>query len=62
MSSRLLSRNVKVKICKTIILSVVLYGCETWSLILRDEHMLRVFENSVLRRLFGPKRDEVTGE
>jgi hypothetical protein len=47
---------------KTIILPVVLYGCETWSLTLRDEHRLRVFENSVLIRIFGPKKDEVTGE
>jgi hypothetical protein len=62
LSSRLLSRNVKVKIYKTIILSVVLYGCETWSLTLREEHRLRVFENRVLRRTFGPKRDEVTGK
>jgi hypothetical protein len=62
LSSRLLSRNVKVKIYKTIILPVVLYGCETWSLTLREEHRLRVFENRVLRRIFGPKRDEVTGE
>jgi hypothetical protein len=62
LSSRLLSRNVKVKIYKTIILPVVLYGCETWSLTLRKEHRLRVFENRVLRRIFGPKRDEVTGE
>jgi hypothetical protein len=61
LSSRLLSRNVKVKIYKTIIPSVVLYGCETWSLTLREEHRLRVFENRVLR-IFGPKRDEVTGE
>jgi hypothetical protein len=61
-SIRLLSRNVKVKIYKTIILPVVLYGCETWSLTLREEHRLRVFENRVLRRIFGPKRDEVTGE
>jgi hypothetical protein len=61
LSSRLLSRNVKVKIYKTIILPV-LYGCETWSLTLREEHRLRVFENRVLRRIFGPKRDEVTGE
>jgi hypothetical protein len=60
--SRLLSRNVKVKIYKTIILPVVLYGCETWSLALRDGHRLRVFENRVLRRIFGPKRDEVMGE
>jgi hypothetical protein len=62
LSSRLLSRNVKVKIHKTIILPVVLYGCETWSLMLRDEHKLRVFENRVLRRIFVRKRDEVTGE
>jgi hypothetical protein len=62
LSSRLLSRNVKVKIYKTIILPVVLYGSETWSLMLREEHRLRVFENRVLRRIFGPKRDEVTGE
>jgi hypothetical protein len=60
--SRLLSRNLKVKIYKTIILPVVLYGCETWSLTLREEHRLRVFENRVLRGIFGPKRDEVTGE
>jgi hypothetical protein len=55
-------RNVKVKIYKTIILPVVLYGCVTWSLKLREEHRLRVFKNRVLRRIFGPKRDEVTGE
>jgi hypothetical protein len=55
-----LSRIVKVKIYKTTILPVVLYGCETWSLILREEHRLRVFENRVLRRIFGPKRDEAT--
>jgi hypothetical protein len=58
----LVSRNVKDKIYKTIILPVVLYGCETWSLTLRVEHRLRVFENRVLRRTFGPKRDEVTVE
>jgi hypothetical protein len=62
LSSRLLCRNVKVKIYTTIILPVVLYGCETWSLTLREEHRLRVFENRVLRRMFRPKRDEVTGE
>jgi hypothetical protein len=62
LSSRLLSRNLKVKIYKTIILLVVLYGCETWSLTLREEHRLRVFENRMLRKVFGPKRDEVTGE
>jgi hypothetical protein len=56
------SRNVTVKIYKTIILPVVLYGCDTWSLTLREEHRLRVFENRVLRRIFGPKRDEVTGK
>src|SRR5215510_11356852 len=50
------------KTYRTIILPVVLYGCETWSLMLREEHRLRVFENRVLRRVFGPKRDEVTGE
>jgi hypothetical protein len=60
LSSRLLSRNVKVKIYKTIFLPVVLYGCETWSLTLREEHGLRVFWNRVLRRIFGPKRNEVT--
>jgi hypothetical protein len=62
LSSRLLSRNIKVKIYKTMILPVVLYGCGTWSLTLREEHRLRVFGNRVLRRIFGPKRDEVTGE
>jgi sorting nexin-29 len=60
LSSRMLCKNVKIKIHKTIILPVVLYGCETWSLTLREEHRLRVFENRVLRRIFGPKRDEVT--
>jgi hypothetical protein len=61
LSSHLLSKNIKIRINTTIILSVVLYGCETWSLILREEHRLRVFENIVLRRIFGTKRDEVTG-
>jgi hypothetical protein len=61
LSSLLLCRNVKIKIHKTIILHLVLYGCENWSLLLREEHRLRVFENRVLRRIFGPKRDEVTG-
>jgi hypothetical protein len=60
--SRLLSRNVKVKICKSIILPVVLRGCDTWPLTLRAEHRLRVFENRILRRIFGPKCVEVTGE
>jgi hypothetical protein len=62
LSSLLLSKNLKITIYKTIILPVVLYGCETWSLILREEHRLEVFENRVLRRIFGPKGDEVTGE
>jgi hypothetical protein len=62
LSSRLLSRNVKVKIYKTIILPVGLYLCETWSLTLREEHRLMVFESRLLRRIFGPNRDEVTGE
>jgi hypothetical protein len=61
-SSRLLSRNVNVKKYKTIILPVVLYGCETWSLTLKEEHRLKMFENRVLRRIFAPKSDEVTGE
>ena len=61
-SSSLLSKKLKIKIHRNIILPVVLYGCETWSLTLREERRLRVFENRVLRRVFGPKRDEVTGE
>ena len=51
-----------IDLYKTIILSVVLYGCEIWSLTLREERELRVFQNRVLRRIFGPRRDEVTGE
>ena len=62
LSSRLLSKNLKIKIYRTIILPVVLYGCETWLLTLREERKLRVFENRVLRRIFGPMKDEVTGE
>ena len=62
LSSSLLSKNLKIKICRTIILPVVLYRCESWSLTLREERKLRVFENRVLRRIFGPRRDEVTGE
>ena len=62
LSSRLLSKNVKIKIYRTIILPVVLYGYETWSLTLREERRLRVFDNKVLRRIFGPRRDEVTGD
>jgi hypothetical protein len=57
----MLLQNVKVIIYKAIVLSVVLCGCETWSLIVREEHRLRVFENMVLRRIFGPKRDGLTG-
>jgi hypothetical protein len=51
-----------MKVHRTIILPVFLYGCETWSLTLREEHRLRVFENGVLRRIFGPKRDEIVGD
>jgi len=58
----LLSKNLKIKIYRTVILPLVLYGCETWSLTLREERRLRVFGNRVLRRIFGPKRDEVTRE
>jgi hypothetical protein len=54
------SKNVKFRINKTIILPVVLYGCETWYLTVREEHTLRVFENRILRRIFGPKRDGMT--
>jgi len=60
MSSNLVSKNIKLEIYRTII-SPVVYGCETWSLTLMEEHRLRVLENGVLR-IFGPKRDEVTGE
>ena len=62
LSSSLLSKSTKIKIYRTIILPAVLYGCETWSLTLREEHRLRVFENRVLRRIFVPRRYEVTGE
>ena len=61
LSSSLLSKNIKIKIYRTIILHFVLYGRGNWLLILREECRLRVFENRVLRRIFGPKRDEVTG-
>jgi hypothetical protein len=61
LSSRLLSKNIKIGINKTIILPVALYGCKTWSLTFREKYRLRVFENRLLRRIFGPKRDEVTG-
>ena len=56
------TKNIKSKIYRTVILPVVLYGCETWSLTFKYERWLKVFENRVLRRIFGPKRDEVTGE
>ena len=56
------SKNIKIKTHRTIILPVALYGCETWSLTLREERRLRVLENRVLRGVFGPERDEVTGE
>jgi hypothetical protein len=62
LSSSLLSKNTRIEIYRTIILPVVLYGCETWSLTLREEHRLRVFENRALRGIFGPKRDEVSCE
>jgi len=62
LSSRLLSKNLKIKIYRTIILPIVLYGSETWSPTLREERKLRVFENKVLRGIFGPRRDEVTGK
>jgi hypothetical protein len=58
----LLSKNIKIRISKTIILPVVLYGCKTWSLTLREEHRLRVIEDRVLRRIFGQRRYEVTGD
>jgi hypothetical protein len=61
LSSRLLSKNVKIRIYKTILLPVVVYGRGTWSLTLEEEHRLRVFENRVLRKISRPKRDEVTG-
>jgi hypothetical protein len=60
-SSRLLSKNVKITIYKTIILPVILYGCETWSLTLKEEQILKVFENRVLRKMFGLKRHVVMG-
>jgi hypothetical protein len=58
LSSCLISKNLKIKIYKTVILPVVLYGCETWSLTLGEGHILRVFENRELRKIFGPKREE----
>jgi hypothetical protein len=58
----LLPKNVNIKVHRTIILPVVVYGCETWSLKFREERRLRVFENRLLRRIFGPKKDELKGE
>ena len=60
--SSLLSKNIKVKMYRTVILPVVVYGCEMWSLTLMEERRQRVFENRVVRRIFGPERDEVRGE
>jgi hypothetical protein len=62
LSSRLLSKKTKIRVYRTIILPVVLHGCETRSLTLREEQRLRVFEIRMMRRIFRPKRDEVTGE
>jgi hypothetical protein len=62
LSSRFLSKNTKIRLYRTAVLPVLLYGCETWSLTLREEQRLRVSENRVLRRIFAPKRDEATGE
>ena len=61
LSSSLLSKGIKIKIYRTIILPIVLYECETWSLTLREERRLRMSESRVLRRIFGPKRDEAKG-
>ena len=62
LSFSLIFKNLKIKVHRIIILPVVLHGCETWSLTLREEPRLSVFENRVLRRIFGPKTDEITGE
>jgi hypothetical protein len=62
LSPNLLSKHRKIKIYRTIIFPLVLYGCETWSLTIREECRLRVFENRVLRRIFVPERDKVRGE
>jgi hypothetical protein len=62
LSSGLLSKNIKIKIQRTIILPDVVHGCATWSLTLREERRLRVFENRVLRSIFGAKRDKVKRE
>jgi len=60
LSSSLLSKNIKMSIYRTIILPIVLYGCDTWSLTMREERRLRVFENTVLRAILGPTRDKLT--
>ena len=62
LSSSLLTKNLKIKIYRIIILSVVLYGCKTWSFTMRGERRLKVFANRVFRRIFGSKRDDITGE
>jgi len=62
LSLSLISNNINIKIAITMILPVVVYGCETWSLTMREERKLRVFGNRLMRRIFGPKRDQVTGE
>jgi hypothetical protein len=62
LSSRLLSKKVEISMYMTRILLVVLYGCETWSLTLREYHRLRIFYNGVLRKIFGPKGYVLTGE
>ena len=62
LSSRFLAKNLKIKIYRTIIFLVVSYGCENWSLPLREERRLRIFENRALKRIFGTKKDEVKGE
>jgi hypothetical protein len=62
LSSRLLSKNTKIRVYRNVVLPAVLYGCETWSFTLREEQRLRVFENRVVRRIFGPRTDRVTGE
>jgi hypothetical protein len=61
LTASLLSKNIKSKICRTINLPVVLYGCETWSLTLREKHRLRMIKRGVLRSIFEPKRDKVMG-
>jgi len=62
LSTVLISKYIKIKIYRTIILPIVCHGCETWSLTLREDYKLRVFKNRVLKIIFGPKREEVTGE